>query len=332
MSITVLNYLDHNLAEKITNAALARAAAEAAAKETAASSNTDFSTILDATSQSYTNSTSASTYPADLDAIFEEASATYGVPVLLLKAIAKTESNFNPNAVSSAGAVGVMQLMPTTASSLGVTNSYDPYENIMGGAKLMAQLLSKYNGNTVLSLAAYNAGSGNVDKYGGIPPFTETQNYVRKVVAYMNGGFSASTASSTSSSTQDTKSQLIEAIYTALNTKVIPADTSSTDTVVSTEPVSTEPTASATVPDTTVPVTDISTEPVIIEPETDEPVVDEVVTEPTASDDVISTPIDSDSDSSNELAAEESIPNESVTEKSATEESITETPILEEIV
>ena len=106
----------------------------------------------------------------------------------LLKAIAKAESNFNAKAVSSAGAMGVMQLMPATAKSLGVSNAYNAYENIMGGAKLIASNLKKYNGDISLALAAYNAGGGNVDKYGGIPPFKETQNYVKKVLNYYKNG------------------------------------------------------------------------------------------------------------------------------------------------
>lgn len=125
--------------------------------------------------------------PKDLDAIFKQAASKYGVPESLLKAVAKAESGFNASAVSSAGAIGIMQLMPQTASSLGVTNPYDATQNIMGGAKLLSQLLKKYNGNTSLALAAYNAGSGNVDKYNGIPPFKETQNYVKKVIAYLDG-------------------------------------------------------------------------------------------------------------------------------------------------
>ena len=82
--------------------------------------------------------------------------------------------------------MGIMQLMPATASSLGVSNAYDARENILGGAKYISQLLQQYQGDTSLALAAYNAGSNNVNKYGGIPPFTETQNYVSKVLGYYN--------------------------------------------------------------------------------------------------------------------------------------------------
>ena len=120
---------------------------------------------------------------ADLDAYFQEAAATYNLPVDLLKAVAKQESNFQSDVVSSSGAVGIMQLMPGTASYLGVTDSYDPYQNIMGGAKLLAQLSEHYQGDLSLTLAAYNAGSGAVDKYGGIPPYTETRNFVAKIKA-----------------------------------------------------------------------------------------------------------------------------------------------------
>ena len=122
----------------------------------------------------------------DMDTIFEEASAKYQISVDLLKAVAKVESSFNPNAVSSAGAMGVMQLMPGTAQSLGVSDPFDARQNIMGGAKYLKQNLDKYNGNLELALAAYNAGPGNVDRCGGIP-FTCTQNYVNKVISYMNG-------------------------------------------------------------------------------------------------------------------------------------------------
>lgn len=123
---------------------------------------------------------------AQLDAIFDEAASKYGVDAKFLKAIAKCESDFSPECTSRSGAMGIMQLMPQTAASLGVTNAYDPYQNIMGGARYISEKLAQYNGDKSLALAAYNAGSGNVAKYGGIPPFKETQNYVAKVMAYYN--------------------------------------------------------------------------------------------------------------------------------------------------
>ena len=125
---------------------------------------------------------------SSLEMIFEKAAKTYGVDVELLKAMAKAESDFDPNATSRSGAMGIMQLMPATAKGLGVTDAYDPEQNIMGGAKYIASLLEKYDGNVSYALAAYNAGSGNVDKYGGIPPFEETQNYVTKILGYLQNG------------------------------------------------------------------------------------------------------------------------------------------------
>lgn len=122
--------------------------------------------------------------PASMDEIFDQAASTYGVPVNLLKAVAKAESSFRPDVTSKCGAMGVMQLMPGTAKSLGVTDPYDAQQNIMGGAKYLANMLKKYDGNASLALAAYNAGSGAVQKYGGIPPYPETQNYVQKVLGY----------------------------------------------------------------------------------------------------------------------------------------------------
>lgn len=123
-----------------------------------------------------------------LDQIFEKAAQKYNVPVNLLKAIGKQESNFNPRALSHCGAQGIMQLMPATAKGLGVTNAFDPEQNIMAGAKYISDKIKKYDGNVKLALAAYNAGSGNVAKYGGIPPFKETQNYVKKVMGYYGEG------------------------------------------------------------------------------------------------------------------------------------------------
>ncbi|TAH69854.1 MAG: lytic transglycosylase domain-containing protein [Anaerolineaceae bacterium] len=132
-----------------------------------------------------------------LDDIFERASVKYNVPLNLLKAIGKAESDFNSNAVSKSGAQGVMQLMPGTAADLGVTDSFDPEQNIMGGSKYISDLLKRYDGDTKLALAAYNAGMNNVKKYGGIPPFKETQNYVVKVMKYMEQDFTAGSVATT---------------------------------------------------------------------------------------------------------------------------------------
>jgi len=147
-----------------------------AATKANSKSGSDFSSLLQNAVDKKQTGTSS------MNDIFERAAKQYNISAKLLKAIAKNESNFDSNAVSSCGAQGVMQLMPSTAKSLGVQNPLDAEQNIMGGARYISQMLDRYNGDTKLALAAYNAGSGNVAKYGGVPPFKETQTYVARVM------------------------------------------------------------------------------------------------------------------------------------------------------
>jgi soluble lytic murein transglycosylase-like protein len=117
-----------------------------------------------------------------IESKIKECSLKYNVPASLIKAIIEAESNFNPDCISRKGASGLMQLMPETARGLGIKDIFDIEENIEGGVKYFRYLLEKFNNNYELALAAYNAGPGAVEKYGGIPPYSETQNYVSKVL------------------------------------------------------------------------------------------------------------------------------------------------------
>lgn len=115
------------------------------------------------------------------DELIKEAAGLHRLDPALIRAVMRTESAFNPAAVSPVGAMGLMQLMPALAEEMGVTDPFDPRDNIMGGAKYLRQLLDAHEGNIRLTLASYNAGPGNVKRYRGIPPFKETRNYVRKI-------------------------------------------------------------------------------------------------------------------------------------------------------
>ena len=145
----------------------------------AAGGNSSFSEVLRSSARISSNS-------VDLDTIFDAAGQRYSIPPNLLKAVAKVESGFRPDVTSTACAIGIMQLMPGTARGLGVTDAFDPEQNIMGGAKYLRQMLDRFDGDLRLALGAYNAGPGNVAKHGGVPSFSG--DYVSKVLGYYDGG------------------------------------------------------------------------------------------------------------------------------------------------
>ena len=157
--------------------------------------DTDFQKILDAsmnnqksenTDYKSVQETQQSSSRTEIENLIEKYAKKNNLDKDFVKAVIKQESGFKTNAKSHCGAMGLMQLMPGTASGLGVENAYDAEQNIMGGTKYLRNLLSQYNGDKNLALAAYNAGPGAVKKYGGIPPYAETQNYVKNVIANYN--------------------------------------------------------------------------------------------------------------------------------------------------
>ena len=169
---------EHRFKPVPTSGAVMRAARSAAS---------EVNTYLDGRAQTH-QTLNRSFTPQDIDAAIEQAAARHNVDPSLVRSVVKVESNFNPNAVSRKGAMGLMQLMPATARSLNVANPFDPEQNVDAGVRHLKRLLDSYGGNVPLSLAAYNAGSGAVARSAGVPHFRETQNYVRRITNLYNGG------------------------------------------------------------------------------------------------------------------------------------------------
>jgi soluble lytic murein transglycosylase len=131
---------------------------------------------------------SADCRTSDFDGLIRQIALSEGVDPLLIRGIVQVESQFNPRARSSKGAMGLMQLMPETATLMGIRDPWDPRENIAGGTRYFSSLMKRYKGDIAKALAAYNAGPGAVDTYNGIPPYQETREYVKNVLAIFNGG------------------------------------------------------------------------------------------------------------------------------------------------
>ena len=169
---------EHRFKPVPTSGAVMRAARSAAS---------EVNTYLDGRAQTHQTLNRAFTQQ-DIDAAIDESAARHHVDPSLVRSVVKVESNFNPNAVSRKGAMGLMQLMPSTARSLNVSNPFDPAQNVDAGVRHLRKLLDSYGGNVRLSLAAYNAGSGAVARSAGVPHFRETQDYVRRITNLYNGG------------------------------------------------------------------------------------------------------------------------------------------------
>lgn len=168
----------HRLSEVLERVATIRA--RLSELSDAAQSSAGFGDVL---AQAQARS-SADVAAQSVDELVRRAAARYGVDVDLIHAVIRAESDYDPHCLSSAGAIGLMQLMPATARSLGLTDAWDPAQNIDGGTKYLRQQLERF-GDLRLALAAYNAGPGAVLRYGGVPPYPETRNYVQRVLAYL---------------------------------------------------------------------------------------------------------------------------------------------------
>jgi soluble lytic murein transglycosylase-like protein len=169
---------EHRFKPVPTSGAVMRAARSAAS---------EVNSYLDGKAQAYPTLNRSFTQQ-DIDAAIDAAAARHHVDPSLVRSVVKVESNFNPNAVSRKGAMGLMQLMPSTARSLNVSNPFDPAQNVDAGVRHLRKLLDSYGGNVRLSLAAYNAGAGAVARSAGVPHFRETQDYVRRITNLYNGG------------------------------------------------------------------------------------------------------------------------------------------------
>src|ERR1017187_2770367 len=169
---------EHRFKPVPTSGAVMRAARSAAS---------EVSSYFDGRAQAHPTLNRAFTQQ-DIDAAIDAAAARHHVDPSLVRSVVKVESNFNPNAVSRKGAMGLMQLMPSTARSLNVSNPFDPQQNVDAGVRHLRKLLDSYGGNVRLSLAAYNAGAGAVARSAGVPHFRETQDYVRRITNLYNGG------------------------------------------------------------------------------------------------------------------------------------------------
>jgi soluble lytic murein transglycosylase-like protein len=172
-----------------TQAALSAARSAAADVATYVSSQPAGSGISSTVNPGYRNlAKGRQVSPAEVDKAIEEAAQKHNVDPNLVRALVKVESNFNAHAVSRKGAMGLMQLMPQTARTLNVSNPFDPQQNVDAGVRHLKELLNSYNGDVQLSLAAYNAGQGAVARNNGIPPYSETRNYVKRITElYWNG-------------------------------------------------------------------------------------------------------------------------------------------------